>query len=221
MDLRATGERLATSPPETLEPRASVSPAEGEHLAFADAGDRDGDGAPDTWLARTSDTLGTGVVELHASQTGATSLELAAPEEAAHACFGRALLALPDLDGDGISDLAVTAPDDPFHAIVRAYSGKQGALLWESKRIEDEIGRVGVSLATYPDVDADGVAEILVGSCDYLWHGAIFREGSLRLLSGKSGRTLWCVREDEVPEPALPRPKNPTTARAWSSDTPW
>ena len=54
----------------------------------------------------------------------------------------------------------------------------------------------------YPDLDGDGVDELLIGGTDFIWHGpTIWREGSVRIMSGATGQLIWILLEED--EPAL------------------
>lgn len=82
----------------------------------------------------------------------------------------RASAALPDLNGDGIIEVLIGAPDGIF----RAFHGKTGALLWSFKT-----GGEIVSSAACGDLDGDGILEIVFGSADGKLY-ALNRDGTLR-----------------------------------------
>lgn len=74
--------------------------------------------------------------------------------------FGWALADLQDIDGDGVTDLIISAP---VANVCRVYSGASGSL------IHDLIpsptgGRFGQAIADAGDVDNDGVHDIIVGA---------------------------------------------------------
>lgn len=78
--------------------------------------------------------------------------------------FGQALVAVTDVDGDGVRDLAVGHPGYSLkRGRVELYSGASGKYLWAlQKGIFGE--RMGESLANLGDQDGDGFDELLVGA---------------------------------------------------------
>ena len=152
--------------------------------------DLDGDGRGDLAVcagaASVGELAGAGRVYVLSGATGAVIRTLTSPHPAAGGAFGFRLVGVPDVDGDGVADLAVGAPDEnaPDAAgdlqidVGRAYvySGATGALLQEivslnpveyspfafglSTRGSD----IGAALAGLPDVDGDGHGELVVGA---------------------------------------------------------
>ena len=108
-----------------------------------------------------------------------------------------------DLDGDGADDLLVGGTVGPFVVEVLALSGRTGEPLWTLQLYDGGMSS-GASIALLDDRDGDGVKEVVVGTCDWWWHGAILRSGRLRCVSGASGKPLWELGVDDVsiPEPS-------------------
>ena len=93
--------------------------------------------------------------------------------------FGAALAVLPDINGDGVADLAVGAPSDRRSGLTRrdgavyvldgagvAFTGVVDVadLLLARLVGSDEGGTFGAALAACPDLDGDGLSELLVGA---------------------------------------------------------
>ena len=83
--------------------------------------------------------------------------------------LGHALTFLPDVDGDGVEDFAVGAPDDdPFNdgthgGSVKLFSGATGIRFRTLAGLNTDRD-FGASLAVVPDVNGDGLADLLVGA---------------------------------------------------------
>lgn len=95
------------------------------------------------------------------------------PTPAPGARFGMTLLALPDLDGDGVFEFAVGAPYDrsgsrTFGAVL-VFSGAERELLRRIRRRSDI--PFGSRLLPYDDLDRDGTEDLLVacGRSDQWW----------------------------------------------------
>lgn len=168
--------------------------AAGDRLghALALVGDVDGDGVPD-WVAGApySDLNGSmsGSALVISGATGGELYELAG--DSPHDLFGYAV-AGADLDGDGRADVVVGAYADDLGGVdsgtVFAFSGLDGSLLWS--RPGDAAGdNLGFSLATVPDVDGDGLSEVLVGAWVADDPGKL-NSGEAQLLKGSDGAPL-------------------------------
>lgn len=76
--------------------------------------------------------------------------------------FGFALDARHDCTGDGIRDLAVGAPGHDGSGSVTVIDGATRKVVWTA-RPTTRVGLFGHDVAMSPDVDEDGVADVLVG----------------------------------------------------------
>jgi len=165
------------------------TPSIGASAAFA--GDRDGDGWTDYWLG--ADNLGSptyaGHVFLVSGQTGATLLDVAG---AAFGSFGKSVAALPDVDGDGVGDLAVGAflESGTFSSAGKAYlvSGATGAVLlsWEGIQVSEHFGW---TVASVGDLDGDGLGDLAVGST-YRDVGGLSGAGTVHVYSSATGALI-------------------------------
>jgi hypothetical protein len=104
--------------------------------------------------------------------------------------FGHSVAALGDLNGDGVSDVAVGAPgvDLPLKAgagAVFVYSGATGASLFAFNGAAAG-DALGYHVAAAGDVDADGAADLLVGARFHDLPGSMNR-GRVYLVSAHRG----------------------------------
>ena len=153
--------------------------------------DLDGDGLADFAASAPSDeqlSFEPGYVLVMSTKTLEPLLAIWGDTRDEH--FGAALVSVPDLDGDGVPELAVGAPTARIKGVpcgrVVVVSPKTGRTLHELKGEPGE--RFGAALATLPDTDGDGKPELLVGA-----PGAALRgpdAGAAHLVSIASGKRL-------------------------------
>jgi hypothetical protein len=161
-------------------------------------GDVDGDGLPDfatgaPW--HSNNTTDPGHVYVCKGSTAALVRTLTG--QSGGDDFGSALANAGDIDGDGVDDVLVGAPDfvstgghdsGTTPGFVELYSGATGALLLHV--VGDAAGDMfGTSLSAVNDLDGDGVEDFAVGAPGY--DGPASNGGMVRMLSGASGSTLW------------------------------
>lgn len=123
--------------------------------------------------------------------------EVAAPEGVEG--FGARAAALGDVDGDGAADFAVAAPgvrgtglSDPWTGPggkVFIYSGRTAELI---RTLEDGHAGFGAALVNIGDVNADGVADLAVGSPMFAGGagGELARAGRVWIYSGSDGSVI-------------------------------
>lgn len=160
-------------------------------------GDLDGDGESDVAIgAPTASVNGRtlGTVTLASAATGAVIRELVG--ELPDHQFGEMLASLDDLDGDGLTDLAIGAPSgivenapggSEIH-IVASATGERLHLLTEVEPNE----LYGRMLATLDDIDGDGTRDLAIGAP---WADA--RRGRVEVRSMRSLAVLADVRGGE------------------------
>lgn len=169
--------------------------AQGDAFGFsvAGAGDVDLDGWPDLLVgAPKVDGVGgdAGMARLYSGATGLPLLEFWG--DATSDLLGWAVAGPGDTDGDGHPDLLVGVRWDDVAGTnsgsAQLYSGASGALLC-TMTSDDGSDLAGTSVAGAGDLDADGLADVLVGIPSDESQGNY--TGAMRAFSGTSGALLF------------------------------
>jgi len=102
--------------------------------------------------------------------------------------YGLRLEALGDVDGDGISDVAVSSVS---RGVVRVLSGREGAELFS---IKGQSGKgFGLTLA-HGDFDGDGTPDVAVGAPLASGSSSEHEPGAVWLYSGRDGSLIHVIR---------------------------
>jgi hypothetical protein len=158
-------------------------------------GDVDGDGVPDLLVGAMYADTSNGKSGQAFVFSGATlGLLYTLDGGDAGGVFGYCVSGLPDIDGDGVGDVMVGMPMHTGAAGVitggvSVYSGKTGQLI-RSHDGEFMGNRFGSCIAAIGDVDADGVADYLVGDPDFTSSTNVIT-GRVYAYSGNSGALLF------------------------------
>ncbi|MCB9896683.1 MAG: FG-GAP repeat protein [Planctomycetes bacterium] len=159
------------------------SAGDGFGAVVASIGDYDGDGVPDFAVGTPfSDANGTDSGKL-AVFSGATKLKLVGWVGSPGLHMGASIAAAGDVDGDGFDDFAVGSPSTgPFASSVFMRRGGAGSVLWTHSGVAGD--GFGTSVRPAGDVNHDGVCDVVVGA-------PLDGKGSVHVLSGRDGKTLW------------------------------
>ncbi len=169
----------------------SLSDGLGESVAGA--GDVDGDGWDDVIAgAPYDDDLGTdcGLARIWSGRTGAVIRTLHG--DAAWLYFGTSVAGLGDLDGDGLSEVAVGGTHGGgafFKGAVRVFRGATGGELYTIYGDPLDADEFGLSAAHAGDLNGDGRGDLFVGASETSGY-----QGSARVfLSGWPAPTRYCT----------------------------
>lgn len=124
-------------------------------------------------------------VRVHSGRDG--ELLFAVPGGTNLKYYGWSVLSPGDLDGDGVADLVVGDPYIGFNGGVTMISSKQRKIT--RVLVGEQGSRMGWSLATLPDLDQDGVPEVVVGAPEQV-SKTLGTNGVVHILSGKTFKII-------------------------------
>lgn len=151
--------------------------------SVAQAGDVNGDGYSDVLVGAPqaeNGEVGEGLVYVHMGSSAGLSMVPALVLEAnvTNAQFGFSVGTAGDVNGDGYADVVVGAPLSNNIGRAYVFLGSPGGLSAVPARTYTgaAASRLGYSVGTAGDINADGYSEVLVGAPDiiqaYLYHGS-------------------------------------------------
>lgn len=182
----------------TLRPPSSESGAFG--WSVVGAGDLNQDGVPDMVVgapyASVNEVSVQGRVYVFSGRTGLLLYTIEDPHPRAGAVFGWCVAAGGDYNGDGAPDVLVSAPYKDVGASRAAgeafvFNGADGSLLLtlHNPAPTKSYAGFGLALTASPDINQDGVPEILVGA-PFQTVDQFQIQGEAFLFDGRSGRHL-------------------------------
>ena len=134
------------------------------------AGDVNGDGFADLIAgAEGDDTNGpdSGIARVFSGSDGSVLYNFNVVDSS-NTRFGFSVSGAGDVNGDGVPDLIVGAPDagndGEFRGGARVFSGSDGSLLYDFDSGSTSIDGFGFSVSGAGDVNGDGVADFVVGA---------------------------------------------------------
>ncbi len=166
---------------------ASAGTSDAFGFTVQSARDVDGDGVSDQMITALKFDQNRGYVEIFSGASGALLHRLEGDVQ--EDWFGVGITGLGDLDGDGHGEFSISAfkNDTNGHesGIVRIYSGKSAAVV--TTLVGDSgLDWFGYALHCAGDVDADGFADLLVGTNQDNVNGLL--SGSVSVYSGAAVR---------------------------------
>ncbi|MCK6485785.1 MAG: thrombospondin type 3 repeat-containing protein [Phycisphaerae bacterium] len=145
-----------------------------------------------------------------ASFANAQATELDWPSQHDFVNYGWSVASIPDVNTNGVGDVAVGAPawdgvgQDRRRGRVFVFRDPSGASVNPSHTLaspdEVEFGEFGYSVAGIPDVNGDGSGDILVGAPGEPTPPSLVNSGQVHVLSGADG---MLIRTIESPNPDI------------------
>ncbi|MGE0683177.1 MAG: integrin alpha, partial [Candidatus Binatia bacterium] len=181
-----------------LKPPSSESSAFG--WSVIGAGDLDQDGTPDMVVGApytsVGETSAQGRAYAFSGRTGTLLYTIEDPHPRAGAVFGWCVAAGGDYNGDGVPDMLIGAPYKDTGTIraegeAFVFNGADGSLLLtlHNPAPTKSYSGFGLALTASPDINQDGVPEILVGA-PFQTVDQFQIQGEAFLFDGRSGKHL-------------------------------
>jgi len=155
--------------------------------------DLDGDGVADFVDALVVPTGDRSRLVARSGTTGAVIREW---KQRGSWSFGSAMDLVGDVDGDGVPDLVVTAPQSSLEASWAWVLSGRGDWVIHHHYQTFVSSFFGVSCCGVGDVDGDEVPDYLVGEASYRAGGSF--PGHVHMYSGKTGDELACWSQESI-----------------------
>jgi hypothetical protein len=168
--------------------------------ALAMVGDVDADGVPDVLIGAPQSnifnspypTYGAGYARLLSGASGAVIHVFVG--NTFGDWFGAGLAGVGDIDGDGVPDFVIGAPQSTVIPVAAGYakifSGATGAPIatWLGVAVKDGFGRTAAGVG---DVNGDGIPDVAIGANEPFKANSSAGPGHVEMRSGSSGAILW------------------------------
>lgn len=172
----------------TVQSRTRVAPLHTSG-ALASAGDIDGDGIEELAVGNATTNSGGSVTLFFLNPDG--SIRESSRIESGAGGFGASVVAIGDLNNDGVNDIAIGASRFSVNeGAVYVYFMNSDGTVASSTTIGNNVGggpslsiaRMGISLANMGDINGDGVTDLAVGAYYYGVGNAVRRSGAVFVL---------------------------------------
>jgi hypothetical protein len=171
-----------------LRAHLGATPFDGYGTAVAELGDLNGDGMTEMAIGSPGPSGPTAAshVEVRSGGSGAVLFTITSPSVDA---AGSAIAATSDVNGDGIPDFFVGAPDANPLGQVRLHSGADGSVLQTYNPPANNLYRLGASVASAGDVDGDSWPDVIAGAPGAA-NSSNITPGKVLIFSGATGVPL-------------------------------
>jgi len=156
--------------------------------AVANAGDVNGDGVSDILIGAP----GQGRAYVFNGATGALIRTITSPVAETLPSFGFAVAGGRDVNGDGIPDFVIGAPQQGGKGAAFVFNGANGTLLRTLRAAPQAFAKFGASVALIPDVTGDGRPDVMVGAPDHTVNG-LLNAGETFIFRGNNGKLFKTV----------------------------